>query len=171
MKNNLVLVGVAVVLSVVLSVWLIRPGDKVVETIIGSASSPSVVDGCMDVNGVTKCYRARDVRTSSSTICSMKSPTSTSTLLTASLNTRTGSSTALIYEFGRSTLPDATTTRIGSAFVGAGQVTIVASSTASATNVFAPNTYLNVKYGGNDCVDGGACNTLVGKCKAEFLVN
>lgn len=183
MKQTLISAGVAV-LVVVLGFVFFAPVKTVVERVVGSASSPSVLDGCMDVNGVTKCYKSSGLNQASTTICSFKSPSATSTLdIKSGVKITTGTTTAIALEIGKSTVYDATTTRISYVTLASGaQVTLntfVASTTgvygslgqqhtADETDiVFAPSTYLNVKYG----AALGDLNVLVGSCKAEFLVN
>ena|SRR3990167_9908109 len=151
---------------------------------LGSASSPSVIGGIMEVEGVQTLYKSSGLNNASTTICSLKSPAATSTLVAGSVKITTGTTTAIVLELAKSTLYDATTTRISYAAVGSlAQITLnafVASTTgaygslaqqhtADETDlIFAPNTYLNAKYGG---VALGTTNVLKGSCKAEFLVN
>lgn len=143
---------------------------------VGAVSSPDVQSPYLTVGGVRTWFGSMNIRTSSTTICSFQSPVSTSTLTFADVQFLTGSSTALQFDIARDTSPSATTTKIGTSWtLSAGSFgTIVASTSPSAldsTLIFPPNTYLNIKYGGNACVDGGTCTTLTGTCNAEWHQN
>lgn len=127
---------------------------------------------CVSNNGVTTCSETRGFTQASTTVCSIKSPSATSTLELGSFNIRTATTTAIAFDFARDTSFAATTTKIGSSYlVNSGLTpTVVASSTngqADQSTIFPPNTYFNVKYGGAL----GALNTLQGACKATFIMN
>lgn len=98
---------------------------------IGSASSPSLNGVCYDLNGVKACYQATRMAIASTT-CSFKI-TATSTLQRAAAKvSRSSTGSALQYEWGFSTSPNATTTSYGIGSIGSGaQGTVTASTTAS----------------------------------------
>jgi len=185
MKNNLI-AGLVIVGAVLLSSFLFKPEVNVTvntEPPFGSASSPSVIDGNMDVNGVQTVYRSSGLNQASTTICSLKSPAATSTLVFGSVKLTTGTTTAIALELAKDTTYAATTTRISYDVLASGVQETLTAFVASTTGtygalgqyhtadeqdlVFAPNTYLNAKYGGA----AGSLNVLVGSCKAEFVVN
>ena len=187
MKDNLVsgaVFGGVALLIVVLGLSIIKPTIVVnaVNSVLGSASSPSVIGGIMEVEGVQTLYKSSGFNSASTTICSFKSPAATSTLAFGSVKISTATSTAIVLEMGKSTSYAATTTRISYVALGSGaQVTLnafVASTTgtygslgqyhtADETDlIFAPNTYFNVKYGAS-----AVGPALGGSCKAEFVVN
>ena len=153
--------------------------DKVSETVdVGELESfgrSNFITDCYSNNGVEYCYYNTGMNKASTTVCSIKSPSATSTLMFASLTLTTGTSTTPMFEIGKSYQYDATTTSFGTWTLAASQLgTMVASTTYSGMGsvvdpqtVFSPNTYLNFKYGGVL----GTTNVFVGKCKAEFIKN
>lgn len=184
-KNGLLAVGAAV--GIVFTLWLGwiglqslkadggpgNVGSQVQEEPqLGSASSPSVVDGCMEVNGVTTCYRSASM-SNASTTCALRAPTATSTvsLATAKFTNTFGGSFDL--EIAKAANIYATTTRLGyaSAAVTSGSIGSFIVATSTAPNaigvdqafVVAPSTYVNFKV-------GSSSPTLRGTCNAEFRV-
>lgn len=109
------------------------------------------------------------------TPCSILSPSSTSTLLTSTLNITTSTSTAGVWTLATSTSQYASTTSYASFTVTAnklGAYTYFASSTTSGeARLFAPNTLLNWTVAGAPGL-GTQKNGFVyeGTCQAEFLV-
>lgn len=172
------IIGVVAVLALLVGVFAFFQSDKVTViredgTVVGNASSPSVIDGCMEVNGLTSCYHRISLNQASTTVCSIKSPVATSTLRHGSLKITTGTTTALILYAAKSTSFAASTTLLagGYALASNAQVTLLASTSlpfaSDGVLMFAPSTYLNFSYQGA----AGSLNTLVGSCAAEFLVN
>lgn len=184
-KNSLFAVGAAV--GIVFTLWLGwiglqnlkadgGPGNVGSQTEeepqLGSASSPSVVDGCMEVSGVTTCYRSASMNNASTT-CALRSPAATSTLAVATAKFTNTFGGTFDFEVGKGTNIYATTTRLGyaSAAVSSGSIGsfIVATSTAPGAIgvdqnfVVAPSTYVNFKV-------GSSSPTLRGTCNAEFRV-
>jgi hypothetical protein len=106
----------------------------------------------------------------STTICALKSPNATSTLLAAGVKLDTSTTSAFFIEIAQATTPFATTTLIGTKYsvAASAKVTIQASTTPTATDatLFAPNTYLVAKW----VVAGGAYaatnNAPKGTCEA-----
>lgn len=142
--------------------------------VIGAVSGPDLSSPYLAVNGLQENFYSSALNQASTTICSFKSPTSTSTLEAASVQLTTGTSTAILLEIGKSnTNLTATTTRLGIAQLAANaQVTVIASTSPAAADptIFAPNSYLVFKYGGTSAAEGSV-NQLVGSCKARFLKN
>ena len=182
MKNaqNALLVGL-LVLSAVLGTLLVN--SKPAEVTVGAQPGPDVDSPSQAINGVQRHFFSSGLNQASTTICSFKTPAATTTLAFGSVKLTTGTTTTIALEMGKATTLNATTTRISHASVAsAAQVTLTAfvASTTGAYGalsqahtadeqdmVFAPNTYLNVKYGGT----AGSANVLVGSCKAEFIEN
>lgn len=201
MKHTLiyVAVGAAILVSIVaLGVGLAKPEsnlnmqsivDEVVYRVqnFGAAPGPDRFSQCETTNGVQHCWGSSSLRQASTTLCSIKSPAATSTLVFGSVALITGTSSATAMEIGKSTVMDATTTRLtyDSAIAGTQTLTTAVASTSQVGSlgetyttdaqslVFAPNTWFNVKYGGSVCgaTNSAACNSFVGSCKAEFVVN
>ena len=166
LKDSLLGGAVVIALMALVFVYVQIQQSKVSKTdtpqTYGSASSPSVVGGCMDIDGITLCYKRQALLTATSTPCSIKSPAATSTLVRAAMKVASTSASATYIEFGKSTTPYATTTSLGIATLGANaQGTAVASSSTAWAGVdgpivFSPNTYLVVKTAGNTQI-GGVC--------------
>lgn len=154
---------------VALFVTLNQPAavTKIVKETLGSASSPSVVGGCMDVNGVVSCSYRSAMAKQASTTCMFRSPAATSSLRMASALFVTSTSSMQV-EWGTSANIQATTTRLGYGTTSAGgQGTILASSspaTFSAVDdltVIPPSNYVSLKIGsGNVGIPTGACETV-----------
>jgi len=181
MNKNL---GIALVVITLIAIgaYMFPKGNTVVERIVGAVSSPDVQSSYLSVNDVRSWYESRSLNQASTTICSMKSPSATSTLVSGSVKLTTGTTTAIALELAKDTTPSATTTRISYIVLASGaQVTLrafVASTTVAVNSgvqytanetdlVFAPNTYLNAKYG----AALGSLNVLVGSCKAVWMEN
>lgn len=137
---------------------------------LGAQPGPDVDSPSQAINNVQRHFFSSGLNQASTTICSFKTPAATTTLVFASAQLRTGTTTTIQLEIGRATSLNATTTSLGTATIAsAAQDTVVASTTptgAEAT-VFPPSNYLNVKFGGTL----GDTNVLVGSCKAEFIEN
>lgn len=154
------------------------------DTTLGAVAGPDRYFPRECANGVCTNYASIKGMTSSTTICSIKSPSATSTLTFGSLKVLTGTSTTVSYELGKSTVPDATTTRLAYDLAVTGQTTIVTAvgSTTDQTApnnvaytdkrddlIFAPNTYFNVKYGGLAAGNGNGITNA--SCQATFVEN
>lgn len=177
MKNN-ILVGIVVAVVVLVGASLVLPSEvrTVVEKItVGSASSPSVVGGCMEVNGVTSCYDSQVPRAATSTaitnatFCSFKIQ-ATSTLVVATLK-GTNDGYANTFEIGMANDHLATTTRLGWLTVGSGlPFEMVASTSVRATGlvegILIPGDFVNFKVatGTMDSTFG----ITAGKCVVEM---
>lgn len=171
--NTLQTVLVSVVASAVvvaLGFALVRPAEitKVVEN-LGTASSPALVNGCEDKNGLTSCFYTQAMKEASTT-CAFKSPTSTSTLEYAVATVRTANvNGAFDLEWGKANTAFATTTTLGYGGVlvtDGNQVTLIASTTAidlsDPARVIAPNQWVNLKVGSS------TPDNLTGECAVLF---
>lgn len=146
--------------------------DKV-EQNLGAASSPAVVDGCTEIDGVTRCYRSSSMTQNASTTCTLRAPTSgTSTLTFAAARFNTASTAALTWvEIGKAASIQATTTVLGRGYFAADtKGTVLATTTPldalDEDKTFNPGWYLNVKIPG-----GGTGSAPIGKCVAEWIVH
>jgi hypothetical protein len=153
---------------------------------LGSVTGPDSFFPVETHNGVGLTFESKSAfNQASTTLCSLKGPTSTSTLIFGSLQTRVGTTSAtIIMDIGRSVLFDATTTLLnnrgqsggaptnGGMFFDPGALfTVVASTTASSTGVtmiFPPNQFLNFKIGGDGL---GGLGSMQGSCKARWVIN
>lgn len=172
----------ALIVGIVAFVVAVMPGTSTPQTqimpatdteaIVGSASSPAVGnDGCMTVNGQTSCYYHTALRQAASTTCSIKSPTATSTLRFGGANFSVGTSTGtFLIDIGKATTAYATSTKLAGTYtLAAGKKGAFAASTSPVSdgaNIFAPNTYFNVKWGGDYAIT--SLTKPVGTCSAVF---
>lgn len=171
-KVILGVIGVAAALSLYFSFTLFtQRSQPVMEA--GATPGQIITSTDLTVGGL----RSRSVKTpfnlATTTICSIKSPEATSTLVYASVNVKLASSTDnSIVDIARSTNTGATTTIIGTTYniLAGAQATIVASTTATAatTVVFPPNNYMVVN------MKGGSINYFSptgSGCSAVWMVN
>lgn len=180
--QNLV-IGVIAVLALALGgLGYVSKAPAPAEKPLGG-TSPIVVDGCTEINGVTKCYRKVPFNTSSTTLASVVPPQmGTSTLTSLVAYVTTGTTTATLYEFGKSALYDATTTSMGRFTIPAsGRVTMIASTTAAqfgtggqsgvADPLYVVNTIdrFNLKAGNFVC-GSASCSAIRGYVIAEFTL-
>lgn len=176
MKNYLVMAGIAVAVFAV-GMFFVKPVQNGVNQ-LGAVSSPDINSPYFSFGGVRQWAGHTDtLNQASTTICSLQSPAATSTLRFADVKLTTGTTTAIALEMAKDTTPSATTTRLGYIVLGSGDRVTLIAGVASTTSfsasgvshtkddsdlIFAPNTYLNVKYG----AALGALNVLVGSCNA-----
>ena len=178
MNSKLIAGGVvlALVLSLV-AVFKAGPGPAGRDGKDGLGAIPGVeVSGpSWSVNGVRSEYASSRLRQATTTVCALRSPSATSTLMHASITLDTSSTTATTVTLAKATTAYATTTLVTSAAVNANaQATIIATSTANTvsalgtinTRVFAPNNYLVVGMQG-----GVGSFSPVGSCNAEWRVD
>lgn len=144
---------------------------------LGGASSPSVINGCTEINGVTQCYSRVALRTATTTPCAIKSPAATSTLVLGSARLTVSSSTATVWTLAKSTTAFATTTSLGDSAVGASAQAGILATTTPVTDlndkvVFGPNTYLVLGAAAGITAGDTAGTGFVpaGTCTAEFVV-
>lgn len=140
---------------------------------VGSVAGPDSTYEYYSVNGVAEYKYSTPLNNASTTICSIKSPMATSTLLFASLNISTGTSTVLQIDMGHAVGNNtATTTALGTKFDLATTklATIIATTTNPAAVVFGPGEYFNVRFSPGSAITN-TVNSLKGACKAEFIVN
>ena len=185
MKNltNYIVVAVVAGLLVFAGSFIRSTGDTVVNVPknddgtpkYGALPGPDIPFPYISVGNVEQRYASISFNTASTTICSVKSPVSTSTLVFGSVQVTTASTTALLFEIGKSTVIDATTTSLGTHALGASaKMTMLASTTPNTAGidkswVFSPSTYFNVKYGKG--IGTVVNNGLAGTCKVKWIVN
>lgn len=130
----------------------------------GSITGPDIPSPYLAFGNVTRWAGSTALKQGSATVCSIQSPVSTSTLVTAGIQFTLASSSSQLVEFGRGATATATTTTLGTYTVGAGaQASVNASTTQGVATVFPPNTYFNVNFAG-----GGAGSAPVGTCHAVW---
>lgn len=172
MENKFyVLIGIALLLILGFQTFGIYKISGKLESKLGAISGPTITSPYLTINDVENTYFSSGFNTASSTLCSFKL-LATSTLAFTSMQITTATNTALTIDFGKSTVPDATTTAIGStaAVASSAKATVVASTTLGLTsNTFAPGDYINIKKGGG--FGATDAHGIKGKCKATFIVN
>lgn len=181
-KKYLAWGGVLLAIVLLLGVFFPRPGPSVIERVVeklGGFSGPVIDSPFLSVNGIEHLYDRQAFSTASTTLCFFR-PNATSTLLRAFANVKTATGTAIVVDFGKSTNPSATTTNLGSAFALAANLkanifyfassTNVISSDVTSENVFGPNDYFVVKFGGGSGPATGV-HAIGGNCQAEFIVH
>lgn len=165
--NKTLGVVLVVIFVVAIGAYQFPKGNTIVERIVGANPGPDSQSECTSQNGLMTCSTNKGL-TLASTTCSVRAPAATSTLVFASLKVASTSATAALIEMGKSVSPNATTTLLGAANLAANaQGTMLASTTNAGidnANVFAPNTYFNVKVGSGVFQFGGTCT-------AQFIVN
>jgi hypothetical protein len=135
------------------------------ETKIGSLTGPIINSNFITIGGITEYYWSSSLKTATTTVCAIKSPIGTSTLVFASASFTTATTSASTVTFAKGATAFATTTQIGSTFSIAAnaQATLVASTTQ--INTWAPSQYFVVGMQGNP-----GTYSPVGKCEAIFRV-
>ena len=121
---------------------------------------------CLTVNGAQVCSERQTMKQATTTVCAIKSPVSTSTLLTFGFEFRVATATAYKLQSATSTTAFATTSAMFE-FLGAASSPISGSYTPTTTEkaVMAPNTWINASmYGGIGTF------SPTGTCVARFLV-
>lgn len=136
----------------------------------GAVSGPDSFFPCTSNEGITTCVTRIAMRTATTTVCAIKSPAATSTLVSGTARFTYSSTTAPLVRFAKATTPYATTTALGNATIAAGaQGTLQASSTPVGAlgdiTVFEPSSYLVVALSG-----GVGTFSPTGICQATFEV-
>lgn len=106
------------------------------------------------------------MNTGSTTLCSIKSPSATTTLKSFVVNFRSGTTTASTVYLAKGTTVQATTTNFETIALGANAIaTVIASTTGRTLNlpVIAPNSWLNVGQSG-----GTGTFSPTGDCTVEL---
>lgn len=160
---------VGVVVALVLSIFAITkiPG---IQQVVSYGATPGADSqyACETHNGVQTCFANVGFSQATTTVCSIKSPTATSTFSDPPIMTvSTGITVASTLTIAKGTNTNASTTLIQAGTLAAGaQGTMVASSSAYAqidgATVLAPNTYVNFS------MSGATSYSSVGRCIAQF---
>jgi hypothetical protein len=171
MKNK-ILISLSVVVLLILGVVFPR-GNSVVQQIVGANPGPDSMSPYSSFNGVTYWYNRVVMKTASSTLCSIKSPAATSTLVSATALFTKTATYATVYELGWDTTRYSTTTALGTTefSIGANSMgTIIGSTTAvmmGQSGVVPPSTYINLKLS-TSTVGASATFAPTGDCIVVF---
>lgn len=187
-KQLLVALGLLAVVAVVGVVYpRPLPTTNVTNTPLGTVSGTDV-SGCFTINGVTTCAAKQAVRSATTTICALRSPTfASSTLVSGGIRFTVSSSTqATQVTIVRSSNPYATTTTnavtivpLASSTISAGlspSLSFMATNTYPTVNenltdliaedkTFAPGEYIVVGFAGGQHVTSGR---PTGSCTAQW---
>jgi hypothetical protein len=177
------LIGGLIVEFIALGIFVVsRPKPVITERDIprdnlGALTGPEIPYDYFSFGGVRRFAGHMDFNTASTTLCSIKSPAATSTLIFASAQVSQATNTAIVIDFAKSSIMDATTTKLGTTFSLAANLKsslIFASSTDSRVlsdiqlnQIFGPNTRFNVKFGGGAGPSTGT-HGIGGTCNATF---
>ena len=146
----------------------------------GAVSGPNVDFPSFTVNGVLTYYNTTGLNKATTTtndagnsvarvVCSIKTPTATTTLMSASVSFTTSTTSATIVDIAEAANSYATTTVLGATYILAANAkgVILASTTSAvsggAPGLISPNQYINVKMAG-----GRGTYSPVGTCQAVF---
>lgn len=139
---------------------------------LGSVVGPELLSPFFSVDGVRHEYRRVKLATATTTPCAVRSPSATSTLLSASVQINVATSTATTWTLAKATTGFATTTALSVFSLGSGELgTLTYSATTTGVDtkdVISPNTFL--VWGAAGFAPAGT-TLLTGVCQAEFLVN
>lgn len=141
-------------------------GVNGISTKLGALSSPDLPYTYIGVGGVRR-YSAKteSLSQATTTICSLQSPTATSSLVSGAITLTTSSTTATVLVMAKSSLTAASTTQIGTNFAIAANAQATAVATTTATNgiIFSPSQYLNFSLSG-----GTGTFSPAGVCQATW---
>jgi hypothetical protein len=131
---------------------------------VGASPGSDRFSPCESRDGVVSCTTRRALTQATSTVCAIKSPAATSTLISAHLhiNVNTTASNARI---AKSATAFATTTLLAQQNIAAAtELNLVASTSpiTNGANTFSPNTFVVFD------LDGSAGVNLTGNCQAVF---
>lgn len=175
---------VTVVVAVGLSYIVAAPSEsqvvevnyqKIAEEVKKVGASPGgEFQGPITVNGAKIHYYSSVFQPggATTTACTFQTPNATSTLRHAAGTVTTATNTALMYEWGKSAGPDATTTSLGIATVAANAFGTIVASTSDTVivdnlddaHVIAPRNWVVLKWGG-----AALANQIAGRCTVELI--
>lgn len=162
-------IGIAVL--AILAVIGFKSDVPAVNNVIGALTGPDISSTYLSVNGVRHEYRRQALNTATTTPCAIVTPAATSSLIFASLQIDTASSTATVWTAAKATTAFATTTQLDQFSVGSGafaSLRVNASTTNSElARTFDPNTY--IVWGLAGIGPSYDATKLTGYCQAEFV--
>lgn len=174
-KNIVTTVVVAGLVTTFLGAFVIQgqPGANGRDGQVLGGTNPDLNSPYFRFGGVP-IYAAQTsaLNSASTTLCSIQSPAATSTLLGAAVDISNATSSSYILTIARAaTISASTTPLISSASIASGaKTTLVASSTGQGSDVWAPNSWMNVTVRGGS---GGVSIPFTmgaGTCQARWEV-
>jgi hypothetical protein len=172
-KNLGISAIVAALVTVFIASYVITP-DTIVNNVPGKplgGTNPDVISPYLRFGDVSVwAARTTSFATASTTVCSIQSPAATSTLRGAAVDISVSTSSSYILTIARATTPSASTTPlISSASIASGaKTTLYASSTGQGSDVWAPNTWLNVTVRGGSSGVTYPFTMGAGSCQATW---
>lgn len=169
MKTNyFVVAGIAAVVSLLVSLFLLKPVEKVVN--VGALSSPDFASPYFSFGGVRSWAGSESLQSGTTTLCAIQAPAATTTLAAASVRIDFASTSAAYIELGNATTAFATTTSLGKTTVLANaQGAMAATSSVTALlpdGVVPPNSWINVKA--SFATAASAATVPQGRCNVVF---
>lgn len=181
-RNPYLLLAAAVLLSVAV-VWVFAIGQPKTTTVVdpntgeevqvGALTGPDIPSPYLQWGGVTTYAGSMTLKSAASTTCAIQTPSSTSTLVSATVRLDGTAPYATTFELGAGATAFTTTTRLALMSFGTSEKgSIIATTTINAPTtlidtLLAPNTWVNLK------VATGSVSALFapqGECKAVFRV-
>lgn len=166
MTNSKIGIALVAVLVIAIGAYLYTQVEKP----FGAVTGPDSYFDYVANNDLQRYGQTKPLTQATTTVCAIKGPAATSTLIFAGVNFVVSSSTASTVTFAKASTAFATTTSLSSTAVGAGaQGTIVFATSTTATTglntnfVFGPSTYFVVGMAG-----GTGTFSPTGSCSAEF---
>lgn len=168
-KNIFVVLVVSAIVSAIVG---FASTTKTVQTVIheqptGSVVSSEIPDNNFSFGGVRRWAYSPRMSVATTTLCAVKSPAATSTLVFAGYQIYTGTSTAATIDLAKGTTQYATTTLLltgSSVASGArGEFSWTSAGASAADDIMAPNTFVLVKTasaGLGGYTYGGRCSVV-----------
>ena len=170
MNKNL---GIGLVLAIVLVLGMTFPrGNTVVQQVrdqvVGAVASVDTTEDHFSYNGFEQSMYTRTMSIATSTVCVVKTPAATSTLVAYYANFSVAPTVGTTFVLGTSTTPFSTSSPIFSGVLAANvknTISWLATTTAvgAQNKTIGANTYIVFDLAGSPTYSG-----LVGKCYAEF---
>ena len=158
---------IAVALSAGAAFGIVSHETKAPAPSYGALAGPDISSPYLSWGGVADYKASASMRTATTTLCAIQSPSATSSLVMASWKISAGTTTAATIDLATSTSRFATTTNlIAGTSVASGAQGSAAWRSSGSNSVLAPNTYVVVKTAGA----GSGGYTYGGQCEGEFQV-
>lgn len=181
MEQKTIISSLVIALVVSGVFWMARPDkvtyvteqDEIIKEIqVGATASPDIQSSYLTFGGVREwAYHTGSFNTGTTTVCSFLSPAATSTLVAATTQITSATSTASSFDIAQSASPSATTTPIARLEVAASVLgTIVATNTPAflTDSVVAPSTYINMKFDNGTGAINSDITSVKGRCSVKF---
>lgn len=181
MQNKNVWIAIVVVAIIALGSYQFPKVHQTVNQVLGSVTGPDNPYECTSSNGLQTCKVRQALNVATTSVCSIKSPASTSTLVYTGLQVTTATGTAVTLHLATSTSGFATTTSLltnpltlASGAQGSYKYTgtttpdtLVGNSADAQWDLMPPNTYVTWSAAG---FIGADTTKFLGTCGAEFKV-